>query len=256
VLSTPPTQFVQEGNGLTFQAGATDPNGQSLVYSLDPGAPAGATINPTSGLLTWTPPNVQNIYNFSIRATEAGAPGLSDAKTLTVMVFDVSPNVQAGVNTTIDRGTPFVRAGTFIDPNPDTWSATVDYGDGSGVQPLTLNADKTFALNHTYTASGSYTVAVTINDSQGGQGRGFFAVQVQEPGTNSPTPTPTGTSQGQTTTGTNQGQGPSATSTGQTGTGTTGNGSTKTLTPFHPLKPVGGRRGHPKPHFLRALRRH
>ena len=27
--------------------------------------------------------------------------------------------------------------------NLDTWTATVDYGDGSGVQPLTLQADQT-----------------------------------------------------------------------------------------------------------------
>ena len=44
-----------------MQVTATDPNpGHTVTYSLDPGAPAGATINPSSGLFVWTPPNVQD----------------------------------------------------------------------------------------------------------------------------------------------------------------------------------------------------
>jgi hypothetical protein len=179
VLANPGTQFVEEGNRLTFQARATDPDaGQAITYSLDPGAPAGASIDAASGLLVWTPPNVQQTYAITVRATDNGTPSLSDARTLTVMVFDVPPGVHAGVNATLNAGTEFVRVGSFSDPNPDTWSATVDYGDGSGEQPLALNPDHTFRLDHTYTAAGNYTTSITINDSQGGQGRGFFSVQV------------------------------------------------------------------------------
>jgi hypothetical protein len=248
VLTGLSTQFVQEGNSLTLQAKATDPNGQSLTYSLDPGAPAGATIDPTSGLFTWTPPDVQQVYNLSIRVTEAGAPGLSDAKTLTVMVFDVSPNVQAGVNATIDQGTALVRNGDFTDPNPDTWSATVDYGDGSGVQPLALNPDKTFALNHTYTTSGNYTVAVTINDSQGGQGRGFFAVQVQPASTPTQPPSTGGSSQGQPSSGTGHSSTPN--------TGTSNGGSTYRQGPIKIGKRGPRPKPHPKPRAIGALNHH
>ena len=145
------------------------------------------------------------------------------------MVFDVPPQINAGINATIDQGTEFVRSGSFADPNPDSWTATVDYGDGSGVQPLALNPDKTFTLDHTYTTPGNYVVGVTIIDSQGGQGHGYFAVQVQTPSTPNPpapstagttgTPVPGGTSQGQpqvqaTTTTTGQ---TTATSDGTTG---------------------------------------
>ena len=35
---------------------------------------------------------------------------------------------------------------------------------------------KTFTLDHTYTTPGNYVVGVTIIDSQGGQGHGYFAV--------------------------------------------------------------------------------
>src|SRR5206468_1692098 len=138
----------------------------------DPSAPAGATIDPTSGLLVWTPPNVQAFYSIAIRATDSGPDALSSAETLTVMVFDVPPTVNAGINTTIDPGTELVRTRSFVDPNPDSWTATVDYGDGSGVQPLALSHDKTFQLDHTYNSPGNFVVSVTIIDSQGGHGYG------------------------------------------------------------------------------------
>jgi PKD repeat protein len=43
----------------------------------------------------------------------------------------------------------------------------VEYGDGTGPQPLALNPDKTFALAHVYADEGSYTVTVTVTDSAG-----------------------------------------------------------------------------------------
>jgi hypothetical protein len=206
VLDSPGTQIVEEGNSLAVQVRATDPDaGQTLTFSLDAGAPAGATIDPTSGLLVWTPPNVQTIYSITVRATDNGSPSLSDATTFQVMVFDVPPTVQAGVNATVNAGDLFARTGSFSDPNPDTWSASVDYGDGSGDQPLALKPDHTFQLAHTYNAAGNYTVAITIVDSQGFQGRGFFAVQVQASGTTS-TQTGGGSPQGQAQSSSVQGQ--------------------------------------------------
>ncbi len=54
----------------------------------------------------------------------------------------------------------------------------MDYGDGSGVQPLTLNPDKSFDLSHTYMDDDSYTVTVTVTDDDGGVGTGSATVTV------------------------------------------------------------------------------
>jgi hypothetical protein len=62
-----------------------------------------------------------------------------------------------------NEGSSLIRNGSFTDPDADTWTATVDYGDGSGVQPLTL-VGKTYQLNHLYDDNGSYTVTVTVSD--------------------------------------------------------------------------------------------
>ena len=40
----------------------------------------------------------------------------------------------------------------------------MNYGDGSGAMPLTLEPDGTFELSHEYADNGVYTVTVTIND--------------------------------------------------------------------------------------------
>ena len=56
VLSTIGNQTANELSLFTFTATATDadPTAQTLTFSLDPGAPAGASLT-TNGVFTWTP---------------------------------------------------------------------------------------------------------------------------------------------------------------------------------------------------------
>src|SRR5207247_2562982 len=71
-------------------------------------------------------------------------------------VSNTAPTVDVGPDATIDEGDIFSRSGSFTDPDADIWTATVNYGDGSGLQPLTLNPDKTFDLSHVYADDGLY----------------------------------------------------------------------------------------------------
>lgn len=54
--------------------------------------------------------------------------------------------------------------GSFKDPYSDRWTATVDYGDGNGAQPLDLTASKTFKLRWAYGDDGDYTAIVRVMD--------------------------------------------------------------------------------------------
>ena len=56
-LNPIPNQSVNPGGTLNFTASAVDTlnPGATLTYSLDSGAPAGATINPATGVFSWTP---------------------------------------------------------------------------------------------------------------------------------------------------------------------------------------------------------
>ncbi|MGH7134291.1 MAG: PKD domain-containing protein, partial [Pirellulales bacterium] len=77
-----------------------------------------------------------------------------------------TPSVTLGANSTINEGDTYTSSGSFVDPDPgDSWTATVNYGDGTGNQPLSLNADQTFDLSHVYTDNGNYPVTVSVTDS-------------------------------------------------------------------------------------------
>jgi hypothetical protein len=75
------------------------------------------------------------------------------------------PSISPLTNKTVNEGTVYSESGSFTDPDSSSWSATVDYGDGSGIQPLTLSG-QSFTLSHTYKDEGSYTATVAIEDNQ------------------------------------------------------------------------------------------
>jgi hypothetical protein len=91
----------------------------------------------------------------------------------TYAIFETTINVgatlivDAGLDATIGEGDTFASSGFFTDQDDDTWTAIVDYSDGSGIQALTLNPDKTFNLSHTYRDNGEYTVTVTASADDG-----------------------------------------------------------------------------------------
>src|SRR5206468_748825 len=99
-VNTPPTlatiadQSVNEGSTLTVTASATDSDvpANSVTYSLDPGAPAGMTINSSTGVISWTPGESAgpDTVPVTVRATDNGSPILSSTKTFNVTINEVN----------------------------------------------------------------------------------------------------------------------------------------------------------------------
>ena len=147
---------------LTVVAHDTFP-GTPLTFSLAPGAPGNASINPTTGVFTWTPV-IPQTTTFTVRVADNSTPPLVTTQTFTVMVHGLKPVVSAGGNVSIRVANTLSRGGSFTIPIYEHVTATVGYGDGSGVKPLTLTAAKTFSLSHKYAKTGRYTVLVTIKD--------------------------------------------------------------------------------------------
>lgn len=56
----------------------------------------------------------------------------------------------------------------FLDPIGEIWDgSTVDYGDGTGAQPLIVDPSGAFTLSHTYQDSGPFSVTVNIVNEYG-----------------------------------------------------------------------------------------
>ena len=79
---------------------------------------------------------------------------------------------------TLRLGAALAAAGSFDDPGHDTWTATVDYGDGGGPRPLALSG-RSFALSHRYSRSGTYTVTVSVSGDDGGTGSDTLLVTTE-----------------------------------------------------------------------------
>ena len=172
-LYVQPTNFDGK-NGCNFQGTST-----TLVVSASSSNTSVATMSPSTitfascgdtPTLTITPAGLGSAtISLSQVSNDTGATFNLAPATFTVTVAappppsNTTPAVNAGDDATIDEGGTFTQSGSFTDPDANTWSATVDYGDGSGSQSLTLN-DKNFSLSHTYADNGVYTVTVSVND--------------------------------------------------------------------------------------------
>ena len=131
-------------------------------------------------MFAWTPPTPGR-YTVTVNAVAAGTPLLVDSQAFSVVVTDVAPVIHLGPKVSILQGQLFSATGSFTDPGTDPWTATVDYGDGSGLQPLLLGLNKTFDLNHLYANPGTYLATVIVNDNEGGIGTSGMMVMVLPP---------------------------------------------------------------------------
>jgi hypothetical protein len=78
-------------------------------------------------------------------------------------IVNTHPTIDAIPDGSANEGSAFSAPGSFVDPDSQTWTGTVDYGDNSGQKPVTIQG-RTFQLNHVYDDNGTYTVTVTVSD--------------------------------------------------------------------------------------------
>ncbi len=155
-----------KGVAMQFDGSASnDPNGKPVTLAWDFGDPASGAANTSTGV------NPTHTYlragNYTVTLTVTDAAGLKTTSTTTAAIANIVPSISAIPGARLMLGEGFTAAGSFADADPDSWTATVDYGDGAGARPLALNG-RSFALSHSYTAAGSHTVRVTVRDDDGG----------------------------------------------------------------------------------------
>ena len=162
-LAHPGNQTVTEGSELTVALQATDPNaGQLLSYSLVSG-PAGATVDESTGVLRWTPPDGPATASFTVRVTDNGVPSLSATTTFAVSVTNVAPTLQISGPATVTLGQVYTLTLSVSDPGTDAVSQwRINWGDS--VQLVNGSPGN---VTHTYAAGGNYTITATATDEDG-----------------------------------------------------------------------------------------
>jgi hypothetical protein len=85
----------------------------------------------------------------------------------TTRLEPAAPLVYPGRGTSQRTTSWFRRWGCFADPRGSAWTATVDYGDGTGVHPLALTNDKRFRLSNHFLRPRVYRVVIAVRDARG-----------------------------------------------------------------------------------------
>jgi hypothetical protein len=190
VLSPIGNKTVLESRLLSFTATAADADlpGQTLSFSLDPGAPIGAEIHASSGLFTWTPGEADGpgSYPVTIRVTDNGSPPQSDFETITVTVTETNsaPTLDPIGNRMVleSSSLSFTANASDTDLPAQTLQFSLDPGAPTGASigltsgaftwmPTEEQGPGTYAVTVRVTdngappASASETIAVTVNES-------------------------------------------------------------------------------------------
>ncbi len=99
-----PDRTVPEGRLLvtTNRAFDADLPRQNLRFSLGPGAPVGAVLDPVSGVFAWEPTPFQGglTYRVEIRVTDDGTPPLSTSRTFNITVRDTRSDFRLSLGST------------------------------------------------------------------------------------------------------------------------------------------------------------
>ncbi|MBI2172181.1 MAG: fibronectin type III domain-containing protein [Chloroflexi bacterium] len=167
-VSLPPATFVDPDVGETHTATITWGDGASSVGAVS------ESPQTVSGSHTYSG---NGVFTVTVKVVDSG--GLSGTDSFIATVKNVAPAVNAGPDAAINEGSTFTSSGSFTDDDSAAWTATVNYGDGSGTAALTLKPDKTFHLNHLYKDSGTFRVTVTVKDDDGGAGADMALVTVK-----------------------------------------------------------------------------
>ncbi|MEN6326344.1 MAG: PKD domain-containing protein [Syntrophomonas sp.] len=174
--------ITNEGSLLTITGNIIDPGHDARKVSGDYGSewgPISAVVNADNTFtLQETFYDQQPVYDMLL--TVVDDDGASFSIPLKIKVENVAPSVQASGPALVQVGFAYTGSGLFTDPGLDKWQATVDYGDTSGPQPLTLKEGKTFKLTHMYLKPGPYTITIQVQDQDGGLGSFTLPVKIKE----------------------------------------------------------------------------
>ncbi|MBA4105895.1 MAG: hypothetical protein C0485_09065 [Pirellula sp.] len=168
-ISTTPAATVELGGSFSYDPNSTDEGDADTTYSLV-SAPTGMTINPTTGVIQWTPAADQaKTYQFAVRLRDKAGNATQQSVRLTVTgALDILPDDYS----VAEEGTLSVPTATGVRANDENGnSLTVSLVSTAGHGTLTLNGDGSFTYtpDDNFTGVDSFTYTASDGALQGNQ---------------------------------------------------------------------------------------
>lgn len=176
--------FTFDDHGLPMPVSPSSAIYQPTIVNLPPDPPYSGLYTHYLSFLDGTDPNttwtlqVFDSNNNSMDGTIAGGWELYITTDATV---NASPSVNALTVGNISENGTISAAGSFTDTDSSSFTATVDYGDGSGTQSLAVDSGtKSFTLSHQYldNAGSPFQGSVTLYDEDGASDTEPFSATV------------------------------------------------------------------------------
>jgi uncharacterized repeat protein (TIGR03803 family) len=170
VLAAIANQTITVGTQLVITNRATDPDSppQVLSFSLGNGAAANATIDPASGVFSWTPTAAQVGTNaFRVVVSDNGLPSLSATQSFSVVVLPINtpPVLAAIANQTITVGTQLVITNRATDPDSPPQVLSFSLGNGAAANATIDPASGVFSWTPTAAQVGTNALRVIVTDN-------------------------------------------------------------------------------------------
>ncbi len=169
-VTDPGTVTGDERTLITFTAAGSDVDrpANTLTYGIT-GAPAGAAIDPTTGVFTWTPTEAQGpgTYNLMLNVDDGAGANAGVGFVVTVGEVNAAPHVLSpgdqtnAENESVAVFVPADDAGD-IPANAVTWSAT---GLPTGLSISPTSGQITGTIGFDAAAGSPHTVSVTVTDN-------------------------------------------------------------------------------------------
>ena len=164
---------VDEGQTANNTGSVSDADGDAVTLN----ASIGAVTNNNDGTWSWSFGTTDGPTESQTVIIDADDGNGGEAQTsFTLTVNNVAPTVTSvsvpGAPVAIGDQ-PISASGTFTDPAgtaDETYTCTVDYGDGDGPQAGTVDGATCTGPDHTYVEAGIYGVTVAVTDKDGGTG--------------------------------------------------------------------------------------
>lgn len=148
----------QEGVPMQFSGtGSSDPDGDALTYQWSFGDGAtGSGATPTHTYAN------NGVYTATLTVSDGARTATSTAQ---VTVNNVAPQITMGSGATITPRTSFTLTASFADPGQDSWSCTLNWGDGSDdVQLASCAPGQPIQQSRQYMKPGTYTVTLRVQE--------------------------------------------------------------------------------------------